>query len=344
MNNRKLIDVHVGLTNNEIEDRKNNGFINISDNSTTKSYKQILIDNTFTLFNFVNLALALLIMTTGEYKNLLFLGVVFSNIFIGTFQEIKSKITLDKISLINTMKVCSIRESKETMIPIQEIVIDDILKVKSGNQIVSDSIVREGFIEVDESLLTGESEPILKQPGDLLYSGSFIVSGNALIQVIKVGNDNYASQMIKSAKKYSKYPSELRDTLNFIIKLVSISIIPLGCIMFYKNYFILEQSLTDSILSMSAALIGMIPEGLVILTSIALAVGVINLARHKTLVQELYCIETLARVDVLCLDKTGTITEGKMLVDSYQSNVINFKEILSNLTYDLQDDNGHEIF
>lgn len=340
MNNRKLIDVHVGLTNNEIEDRKNNGFINISDNSTTKSYKQIFIDNTFTLFNFVNLVLALLIMTTGEYKNLLFLGVVFSNIFIGTFQEIRSKITLDKISLINTMKVCSIRESKETMIPIQEIVIDDILKVKSGNQIVSDSIVREGFIEVDESLLTGESEPILKQPGDLLYSGSFIVSGNAMIQVIKVGNDNYASQMIKSAKKYSKYPSELRDTLNFIIKLVSISIIPLGCIMFYKNYFILEQSLTDSILSMSAALIGMIPEGLVILTSIALAVGVINLARHKTLVQELYCIETLARVDVLCLDKTGTITEGKMIVDSYQSNVINFKEIISNLTYDLQDDNA----
>ena len=302
------------------------------------------MDNIFTLFNFVNLVLALLIMTTGEYKNLLFLGVVFSNIFIGTFQEIRSKITLDKISLIHTMKVCAIRESKEKMISINEIVLDDILKVKSGSQIVSDSIVRVGSIEVDESLLTGESEPVYKKAGDLLYSGSFVVSGNATIQVVKVGNDNYASQMVKSAKKYSKYPSELRDTLNIIIKIVSISIIPLGCIMFYKNYFILiiaaqirriyfilEQSLTDSILSMSAALIGMIPEGLVILTSIALAVGVVNLARHKTLVQELYCIETLARVDVLCLDKTGTITEGKMLVEGYHSNLSNFEEIISNI-------------
>lgn len=340
MSEKKFIDVHVGLTNNEVEKRKNEGFVNVIDNSTTKSYKQIFINNIFTLFNFVNLVLALLIITTGEYKNLLFLGVVFSNIFIGTFQEIRSKITLDKISLIHTMKVCAIRESKETMISINEIVLDDILKIKSGNQIVSDSIVRVGSIEVDESLLTGESEPVYKKTGDLLYSGSFVVSGNATIQVVKVGNDNYASQMVKSAKKYSKYPSELRDTLNTIIKIVSFSIIPLGCIMFYKNYFILEQSLTDSILSMSAALIGMIPEGLVILTSIALAVGVIHLARYKTLVQELYCIETLARVDVLCLDKTGTITEGKMLVEGYHSYTSNFEEIMSNMSNDIEDDNA----
>ena len=238
MSEKKFIDVHVGLTNNEVEKRKNEGFVNVIDNSTTKSYKQIFIDNIFTLFNFVNLVLALLIITTGEYKNLLFLGVVFSNIFIGTFQEIRSKITLDKISLIHTMKVCAIRESKETMISINEIVLDDILKIKSGNQIVSDSIVRVGSIEVDESLLTGESEPVYKKTGDLLYSGSFVVSGNATIQVVKVGSDNYASQMVKNAKKYSKYPSELRDTLNTIIKLVSLSIIPLGCILFIKNHFI----------------------------------------------------------------------------------------------------------
>lgn len=339
MQERKLIDVSIGLTNNEIKNRKDLGYVNIIENVTSKSYKQIFIDNIFSLFNFINLLLAILIIATGEFRNLLFLGVVFSNIFIGTFQEIKSKITLDKISLIHTMKVCSIRESKETMISIQEIVIDDILKVKSGNQIVSDSIVREGTIEVDESLLTGESDPILKQEGDYLYSGSFIISGNAIVQVVKVGNENYASQMVKDAKKYSKYPSELRDTLDLIVKFVSISIIPLGCIMFYKNYYILGQSFDDSILSMSAALIGMIPEGLVILTSISLAVGVIHLAKHKTLVQELYCIETLARVDVLCLDKTGTITEGKMFVDGYESNISNFNEILSNLTHDIKDDN-----
>lgn len=340
MTKRYITDIHVGLTNDEINKRTQDGLVNVTDNNTTKSYKQIFIDNIFTLFNLVNLILAFLILSTGEYKNLLFLGVVFSNIFIGTFQEIRSKITLDKISLINTMKVCSIRESKEIMISINEIVLDDILKVKSGNQIVSDSIVRDGVIEVDESLLTGESNPVLKQIGDTLYSGSFVVSGNATIQVVKVGNDNYASQMVKNAKKYNKYPSELRDTLNIIIKIVSISIIPLGCILFYKNYFILNQSINDSILSMSAALIGMIPEGLVILTSIALAVGVINLAKHKTLVQELYCIETLARVDVLCLDKTGTITEGKMFLDEYHSNISNFEEILSNISNDIQDDNA----
>lgn len=340
MQDIKLTDIHTGLTNIEVNERIQKNLVNNVENHTTKSYKQIIFDNVFTLFNFVNLVLALLIISTGEYKNLLFLGVVFSNIFIGTFQEIRTKNILDKISLIHTMKVCTLRNRKEKMISVQEIVLDDILKIKNGNQIVSDSVIRSGIIEVDESLLTGESEPITKQKGDLLYSGSFVVSGHALIQVINIGDDNYASQMVKSAKKQRQYPSELRDTLNSIIKFVSISILPLGFILFYKNYFILDLPIKDSILSMSAALIGMIPEGLVILTSISLAVGVVHLAKHKTLVQELYCIETLARVDVLCLDKTGTVTDGKMYVDSYQSNHLNFKEIMSNLTHDLQDDNA----
>ena len=335
----KHTNINIGLTTSEIENRRLKGFINVTDSDDTKSYKQIFKDNLFTLFNFINVILGILIFTTGSYKNMLFLGVMFSNIIIGTFQEIRAKITLDKISLINNMKVCSIRNGDETYIKIEEIVIDELLKIKAGNQIVSDSIVRNGILEVDESLLTGESDLVIKKEGDFLYSGSYCVSGNGIIQVVAVGNDNYASKMVKDAKKFNKYPSELRDFLNTIIKYIGISIIPLGIIMFTKHYFIMQESIQDSILSTSAALIGMIPEGLVILTSIALAVGVINLSKHKTLVQELYCIETLARVDTLCLDKTGTITEGKMMVDCFSSSHCDFEEIIQNIVFDLEDDN-----
>lgn len=337
--NRYKVDTKQGLNSQQVQKRMDEGFVNVSDADQTKSYKQILRDNIFTLFNLINFILAGLILWTGSYRNLMFLGVVLSNILIGTFQEMRAKKTLDKISLINTMKVSVIRNGKEEKIGIEEIVLDDCLKVKSGHQIVSDSILKEGKLEVDESLLTGESKIVVKNPEDFLYSGSFIVGGNGTIQVEKIGNDNYAAQMVKDAKKYSKYPSELRDLLNKMIKYIGLSIIPLGLIMFYKQYFILDNSINESILSVSAALIGMIPEGLVILTSIALAVGVMNLAKHKTLVQELYCIETLARVDVLCLDKTGTITEGNMMVQAAISNDSKFEEIMKNLTYDLQDDN-----
>lgn len=336
----KEIDVKKGLNQQEVHDRIAKGLINISDQDTTKSYKQIIKDNLLTLFNLINVILAGLIIFTGSYRNLLFLGVVISNIIIGTFQEIRTKRVLDKISLIHSMKVSCIRDGREKQISVEEIVIDDILKLKMGNQIVSDSIVRQGSLEVDESLLTGESHTIIKNEGDFLYSGSFVTGGNAYVQTVHVGNDNYAAKMTKDAKKYSKYPSELRDMLNKIIKYIGIAIIPLGIILFSKQYFILNGTLKDSILNTSAALIGMIPEGLVILTSIALAVGVINLARHRTLVQELYCIETLARVDVLCLDKTGTITEGKMIVDSYHSENKHFKEIMKNMTHDLEDANA----
>ncbi len=336
----KETDIRTGLNQEEIDERVAKGLVNICDQDTTKSYKQIFKDNLLTLFNLINVILAGLIMFTGSYRNLLFLGVVLSNIVIGTFQEIRTKRVLDKISLIHSMKALCLRNGKEEMISIEDIVVDDILKLKMGNQIISDSIVREGSLEVDESLLTGESRTVIKNEGDFLYSGSFVTGGNAWVQVVHVGNDNYAAKMTKDAKKYSKYPSELRDMLNKIIKYIGIAIIPLGIILFSKQYFILHGTLKDSILNTSAALIGMIPEGLVILTSIALAVGVINLARHHTLVQELYCIETLARVDVLCLDKTGTITEGKMIVDSYHSNDKQFESIMKNMTYDLEDANA----
>lgn len=333
------VDIHKGLNDEQVRTQKREGLVNITEDNTSKSYKQIIFDNVFTLFNFINVVLAILILFTGSIKNMAFMGVVISNILIGTIQEIRAKITLDKISLIHTMKVNGLRNGKDVKLEVNEIVLDDILKIKTGNQIVSDSILKEGTLEVDESLLTGESEEVIKQPGDFLYSGSFVISGSGIIQVERVGSENYASKMIKDAKKFSKYPSELRDTMDKIIKYIGIAIIPLGIIMFSKHLFVLDESVQSSILSTSAALIGMIPEGLVILTSIALAVGVMNLARHKTLVQELYCIETLARVDVLCLDKTGTITEGRMMVSDVKTKEKDFEEIMSNLTYDLKDDN-----
>lgn len=334
------VDIKQGLNTDQINQRKREGLVNVTDNNTTKSYRQILSDNLFTLFNLINVILAVLILWTGSYKNLMFMGVVISNIIIGTFQEIRAKKTLDKISLIHTMKVNAVRNGQNTQLGIEEIVLDDILKVKTGHQMVCDCVLKEGMLEMDESLLTGESHNVIKNPGDFLYSGSFVVGGNGTIQVEKVGNDSYASQMIKDVKKQNRYPSELKDLLNKIIKWIGIAIIPIGLILFWKHFFVLHQPLNECILSISAALIGMIPEGLVILTSIALAVGVINLAKHRTLVQELYCIETLARVDVLCLDKTGTITEGKMIVDKITDHVDNLEEILKNMTYDLQDDNA----
>lgn len=330
-----------GLTKEQIEKRIQEGLVNKIDNEHTKTYKQIFKDNLFTLFNLINAVLAILIIFTGNYKNLMFLGVVLSNILIGTIQEIRAKKTLDKISLIVNATVCVIRDKKEMMVSLNDIVLDDIIKLKMGSQIVADCILIEGELEVDESLLTGESDVVIKHVKDFLYSGSFVVGSLAYARVENVGNDNYATQMVKDAKKFQRYPSELRDTLNKIIKYIGIAIIPLGLLLFSKQYFWLHQDLNASILSTSAALIGMIPEGLVILTSIALAVGTIHLAKHKTLVQELFCLETLARVDVLCLDKTGTITEGRMLVDAYHSiEDVNEYEILGNLIHGLSDDNA----
>lgn len=335
------VRVATGLSQLEVKERLQQGKSNKCDDHQTKSYRRIFFDNIFTLFNFINIVLASLIILTGSFQNLLFLGVMFSNIAIGSFQEIRAKRVLDKISLIVNTSICAIRDAKEVMIGVNDVVLDDIIKIKSGSQIVSDGILCEGQVEVDESLLTGESEIVIKQVGDFLYSGSFVVGNKGYYQVSKVGNDTYAYQTIKGAKKYSRYPSQLRDSLNKIIKYIGIMIIPLGIMLFMKQYFFLSIGFNESILSTSAALIGMIPEGLVILTSIALAVGSLNLAKHKTLVQELYCLETLARVDVLCLDKTGTITEGKMIFDkAVLVKEIDINNIMGNLVFHLNEDNA----
>lgn len=330
-----------GLSEAQVQARQQQNLVNKMKHNTSKSYKNILFDNLFTFFNGINIALAVLVASTGAYRNMLFLGVVISNIFIGTFQEVKAKRTLDKIAVVISSKAYVVRNGKALHIPIEAVVLDDILKLQTGDQISSDSILISGMLEVDEALLSGESDVVKKEVGAFLYSGSFVTSGEAYARVDRVGDDNYAAKISADAKKFRRHPSQLRDALNMIIKGIGISIIPLGILMFWQSYIRAGLDYSTTMLRISAALIGMIPEGLVILTSIALTVGVMNLIKHKTLVQELYCLETLARVDTLCLDKTGTITEGVMEVKHvHVLKDDNMDEIMGNYIASIRDDNA----
>ncbi len=340
------VDLEFGLSDNEINQRIQNGYINKQESTITKSYKKIFRDNLFTLFNLINAILAGLIIFVGSYKNMLFLGVVLSNIIIGIFQEIRAKRILDKLSLITKPYVSVIRNGETQKLHMDDLVLDDIAILTTGSQVCADAVVKEGKLEVNESLITGESDIILKSVGDHLYSGSFIVSGNAKVQIIHVGKENYAQTIMADAKVLKKHKSQLRDSINFIIKITGLAIIPIGILLFAKQLYITETTFADAIISTIAALLGMIPEGLVLLTSVALAVGSINLAKRKTLVQELYCIETLARVDTLCLDKTGTITEGNMRVEEIipiADHPYDIKDILYNMMHSLKDENSTAI-
>lgn len=334
-------DIANGLTNAQIEERMSNHLFNEEMGQITKSYKEILRDNIFTLFNLINAVLAGLIIFIGSYRNLLFLGVVISNIVIGIFQEIRAKRVLDKLSLITQTDMKVIRNGKTQAVHIHSLVLDDIMILDTGNQVCIDAIVKEGMLEVNESLVNGESDIITKKAGDFLYSGSFVVSGHALVQVEKVGKHTYAQTIMSDAKVLKRHDSQLRDSINWIIKIISSVIIPLGILLFFKQYAFQDYSFSESIVATVAALLGMIPEGLVLLTSVALAVGSIRLAKHKTLVQELYCIETLARVDTLCLDKTGTITEGNMRVEDIISfDHKDYSSIIANVSYAIMDENS----
>lgn len=337
---------YTGLSASEVEYRNLNNLRNIQVQKISKSYSDIIKDNCFTLFNLINIILAAFIISIASWQNLLFMGVIFSNIVIGIFQEVRAKRILDKLSLITQAKCRVIRDNVMCEVAIDDIVIDDIVILESGNQIIADSIIFEGKVEVNESLLTGESDVQNKTKDDLLYSGSFIVSGKAFTKVIHVGEDNYASTILSDTKIYKKHKSQLRDSINFIIKMVGFVIIPMGFLLFIKQYFISDYSYPESIIGVVAALLGMVPEGLVLLISVALAVGTINLARKKTLVQELYCIETLARVDMLCLDKTGTLTQGIMRVENSIPYNISKEALLKHLSIMYQyieDDNATSI-
>lgn len=333
-----------GLTEEQVNIRIQNNLVNKVDNNKTKSIKTIVLENIFTLFNILNIALAVLVIIFGTYKNALFLGVVVCNTLISTIQEIRSKLVVDKLSKITSFKTNVIRNGKVVLIDNDDIVIDDLILLKPGNQIGVDCVIEEGEVSVNESFITGETDLIYYKKGDSLKSGSFIASGSCKAKTIHVGKDNYMQVISSDTKLVKPINSILMNSLNKIIKVISIAIVPLGLILFYNQYQ-LDQNLSDSVVRTVAALIGMIPEGLVLLTSSVLAVSILRLSKLNVLAQELYCIEMLARVDTICLDKTGTITDGKMEVikvipldkkydiDNIMGNIVNSLES-DNTTFD----------
>ena len=323
-----------GLTDEQVNERIEQGRVNADENPNTRTYKQIVRENTLTFFNFLNLVLLVLVLLVGSYKNAFFVCIIIINTLIGIAQEIRAKKTIDKLAILTAKKSIVIREGKKWTVPTEELVLDDLVCLKTGDQVPADAKVLEGSVEVNESLLTGESDNLPKNVGDELFSGSFVTAGEACCQIIHVGKDNYAAQITSEAKEFKRHNSELKNSLNAILKVISIIIVPLGALLFYKQYYIVGNTFKDSVVSMVAGVLGMIPEGLVLLTSVALTLGALVLANKKTLVQELYCIETLARVDTLCLDKTGTITEGTMCVERVEPWS---ESLLRNLTEDKEE-------
>ena len=343
----KIIDknkkIDIGLTKEEVEERIKENKLNYDTSLPTKSIKTIVRENIFTLFNLINILLGVAVFCVGSYKNLLFLIVIFCNTAISIIQEINSKRAVDKLSILAQAKVNCIRDGEKQEIGINSIVLDDLLMLETGNQIVADSIILEGEVEVNESFITGESDVIYKRKGDTLLSGSFVVSGKCKAEVIHIGDENYTSKISSGAKYVKKVNSEIMKSLNGIIKIVSIAIVPIGILLFFNQLGLTENSFKNAVVNTVAAIIGMIPEGLVLLTSTVLAVSVIRLSKRKVLVQELYCIETLARVDTLCLDKTGTITEGTMEVNDIieiTKSKEELEEILSEISSASDDNNS----
>lgn len=297
------------LTSEEVTKAKKN----ISEIKPYKTTKEIIFSNIFTFFNAMNLVLAAFIATTLRFENMLFLGVITINTAIGIFQEVRSKNTLEKLSLLGRSKYRVNRDNEIINIDSEEIVLGEYLHLNLGDQIPVDAEIIEGSIEVDESLLTGESDNIFKTTNDKVMSGSNVVSGSCLVRAIAVGEDSYINKLAKSTKEFKKYPSKLRDYMDKILKVISILLVPVA-IMLYMRGASLGRGYVEIVLRSAGALVGMIPEGLILLVSVSLAVAAMKLAKKKVLVQELYCVETLARVDVLCFDKTGTITTGNMNV------------------------------
>lgn len=304
-----------GLTTAEVHERIAAGQVNENADVHTRSIPRIVRDNICTLFNLVNIILAIAIFWTGSYRNLLFMSIIICNIVIGIYQEVRSKLTIDRLSVITSSKARVIRNGEEESIPLDEIVLGDIIMLERGDQVPSDCEMLEGQCSANESLLTGESNLIPKKPDDYLLSGSFIASGSCVARVTAVGSDNYATKINNEARVYRKVRSDIMDALRKIIKFVTVLIVPIGAALIIKECWWGGGTIDTAILHASAALVGFIPQGLILLTSAVLAVSVLRLAQHKVLVQELYCVETLARVDVVCLDKTGTITTGEMDVD-----------------------------
>lgn len=310
-------NVIMGLNENEVAARENAGLVNKAEISTDKSVKEIIRSNTLTYFNLIFFIIAVLLCVVGSFRNLTFLPVVIGNSLIGIFQEIRAKKTLKKMSILNSPHAVAIRSGRQVKISTEELVKDDVVVFSAGDQICADAVVISGNIKVNEALLTGESDEIEKVGGSSLMSGSFVVSGQCCARLVNVGEEAYIYKLTKEAKEMgSGEQSEMVKSINQIVKWMGIAIIPIGLILFYQSYWINHETFKTGIVSTVAAITGMIPEGLYMLTTIALALGTIRLAQQKVLLHDMKSIEALARVDVLCVDKTGTITEPNMTVDN----------------------------
>ena len=304
-----------GLSEKQVELRISQGKVNTPVDAPSKSVHEIIATNVFTYFNFIFAIIAALLISVGAFRELTFLPVIIGNTLIGIIQEYRSKKVLDKLSVLNSPKSHVLRDGKEIVIPAEKLVLDDIVVFYAGNQIPADAVVIEGEVQVNESLITGEADEVTKKENSTLLSGSYIVSGTCYARLTKVGSDSYVSKLTLEAKAVKKgEQSEMMRSLDKLVKVIGFLILPIGGILFYQQYILADNTLRKSIISMTAAVIGMIPEGLYLLASVALVVSVMKLAQKKVLVHDMKCIETLARVNVLCVDKTGTITENKMKV------------------------------
>lgn len=341
-----------GLDEEQVAERISSGKLNGEQTIRTKSVAQILFGNIFTFFNFIFVALAIILVffedfETNKIKNFGFMGLVIINALIGIIQELKAKRTIDKLSLISAPKVKVMRSGKIVEVAVKEVLLDDITVLSAGDQICADAVVVEGSIEVNESLITGEPDAISKNGGDEVMSGSCVVSGKAKARVIHIGIDNFAMKISAGAKYFKKPNSDIWRSLMLVVKVMAAIIVPLGIALFCVKYLLQDGDLNATVVNTIGTLVGMIPNGLAALSSAVFCISVIRLSRHKTLAQDMYCVETLARVDVLCLDKTGTITSGDMEVNGLKPrkglSEGEFKCIIKNIIEATQDENATAI-
>lgn len=338
----------LGLTKEEVQKRVELGQVNISHDNISKSKKQIVLEHTLTYFNFLNIFLAIIILSTGRWMNLTFMGVITINTVVGIYQELKVKKIIDQLTVVTVKKVKVLRDFNEMIIPVEELVLDDIIYLENGNQVGTDCVVLQARgIEVNESMLTGESKPVKKRIDDEMMAGSFVVAGSAYAKVIRVGNDNYSTQLVHKAKHKNKASSEMKDAIEKVIKVLSVVIVPVGIVLFLSQMAAFPNDRATAIVKTVGGMIGMIPEGLVLLTSLSFIIGVGKLAQQKALIQEMEAIEALARVNVLCLDKTGTITTGDLevekviILDNYHETEV--YEVMSAMAFYFDDINATQL-
>ena len=343
--NRITPDADYGLIDKQVGKYKKNGWSNEAVKPSVRTAKEIVAENIFTYFNLIFLILTLLLCLVNSFRNLTFLPIIIANIFIGIIQELRAKKVVDKLTMLNVPQAMVVRNGEVTQVNAEDLVLDDIVIFKTGNQILADSEIVSGEVLVNESLLTGESDEIPKKPGDKLMSGSFIIAGKCRARLTAVGKDSYISKLTLEAKKMKNVErSEMIQDLDILIKFVGVALVPIGIVLFIQGIFINHESLHDNITSMVAAVLGMIPERLYLLTSVALAVSSMRLAKKKVLLHDMKSIETLARVDVLCVDKTGTITENEMKVEKIKAidveNRDAFEELLAKFVYAMDESNN----